>query len=54
MTNLTVNHRVSPTKIERLLTPVEHFIHQNTSAGLVMILFLVLALAWKISMVQDL
>ncbi len=46
MANLTVNHRVSPTKIERLLTPVEHFIHQNTSAGLVMILFLVLALAW--------
>ena len=46
MANLTDTHRVAPTKIEKFLAPIEHFIHQSTSAGLIMILFIIIALGW--------
>ena len=37
---------IAPTPIEKLLAPVSKFIHQDTSSGLIMVAFMIIALVW--------
>jgi Na+/H+ antiporter NhaA len=43
---MTTSSQPNPTKIERSLAPLTRFLHRETSAGLTMILFMIIALIW--------
>ena len=43
---MTTSSQPNPTKIERSLAPLTQFLHRETSAGLTMMLFMVIALIW--------
>ena len=43
----STKYQIPPTKIESLMAPAYHFLRTETSAGLVMVLFMFIALLWS-------